>query len=69
MSDNRENKVTPMLPGMNLRTEQHSLKAAPPAILPSYPNERSLHVMADEIIWEQYILEKTPLQGYRKPFF
>ena len=69
MSDNRKIRRRQRCPECNLRTDQHSLKVASPAILPSYPNERSSHVMTDEIIWEQYILEKMPLQAHRKPFF
>ena len=35
----------------------------------SRPNVRSRHVAADEITWEQYVLDKMPLQAFGKPFF
>ena len=68
MSDNRKIRRRQRCPECNLRTDQHSLKVASPAILPSYPNERSSHVMTDEIIWEQYILEKCPCRPTESRF-
>ena len=29
----------------------------------------SRHAKADEITWEQYVLEKMPLEDFRKLFF
>ena len=35
----------------------------------SQSNVRSRHVAADEITWEQYVLDKMPLQASREAFF
>ena len=47
----------------------HSLLSRLPGSWSLEPGSWSRHAQADEITWEQYVLEKMPLEDFRKLFF
>ena len=61
---------TTSCPECGIRSDQHSIKAAPPAILPSYPNERSGHVISGWMkLSGSNIFWKNALAGLQEAVF